>query len=362
MKIGKLTLDGYYNYGNVLQNYALRQVLLRYAEVVDSLWHEQDRFMVRTWHKWSWKEPVKYLINWRGFRNELLSDFHGMEMVRQGRIKEWCDRYIGIKRAADLSKIADDYDYFVVGSDQVWNHALVHGDAAYFLDFVPPEKRCSYAASFGISEIPEEERSFYQEHLQGYHNYSTREATGARLVQELTGQQATVDLDPVFLPGVSRWEQLLQPIERRPYIFLYMPLDASLAVARQLAAQQHLDIVYVAYNKSIRHPERNPGDCRIAVAPEEFLSLLYHAHCVVTGSFHATVFSVLFHKPFYTSVPERIGSRITDVLHLLSLSDHIIQHGQVPSASEPDWGRVDARVTALRTESLQHLKESLGLA
>ena len=48
MKIGKLTLDGYFNYGNVLQNYALRQVLLRYAEVVDSLWHEQDRFMVRT--------------------------------------------------------------------------------------------------------------------------------------------------------------------------------------------------------------------------------------------------------------------------------------------------------------------------
>ncbi|WP_051586230.1 hypothetical protein [Selenomonas sp. AE3005] len=111
MKIGKLTLDGYFNYGNVLQNYALRQVLLRYAGGVDSLWHELERFMVRIWYKWSCRELIKVIINWRGFRSILFSDFHGMEMVRQGRIKEWCDRYIGIKHVGDLEKIANDYDF-----------------------------------------------------------------------------------------------------------------------------------------------------------------------------------------------------------------------------------------------------------
>ena len=356
MRVGTITFHHADNYGAVLQAYALQQALLSLGVETELIDYDcpaiSDGYHVAHWNG-----------SLRGF---ILSLLWGRDIRRKNALFEHFRRqYLRLSPVvtkSELPALVQRYDAVITGSDQVWNHALVHGDAAYFLDFVPPEKRCSYAASFGISEIPEEERSFYQEHLQGYHNYSTREATGARLVQELTGQQATVDLDPVFLPGVSRWEQLLQPIERRPYIFLYMPLDASLAVARQLAAQQHLDIVYVAYNKSIRHPERNPGDCRIAVAPEEFLSLLYHAQCVVTGSFHATVFSVLFHKPFYTSVPERIGSRITDVLHLLSLSDHIIQHGQVPSASEPDWGRVDARVTALRTESLQHLKESLGLA
>ena len=121
MKVGTLTLDGYCNYGNVLQRYALRNVLLRYTDVVDSLWHEQERFMVRTWYKWSWKKLVKLILNYCGFRKEICSDFYGMEMVRQGRIKEWCDRYIGIKQVADLPKIAGDYDYFVVGINQVWN-------------------------------------------------------------------------------------------------------------------------------------------------------------------------------------------------------------------------------------------------
>ena len=84
MKIGKLTFDGYNNYANVLQNYALRQVLLRYVDAVDGLWHEQDNFRVRTWHQWSWKEPIKLLLNYHGFRSDIFSDFHGTEIVHEG--------------------------------------------------------------------------------------------------------------------------------------------------------------------------------------------------------------------------------------------------------------------------------------
>ena len=87
MQIGKLTLDGYFNYGNVLQNYALQQVLEAYGEV-DCLWHMLDNFLPRVWRRWGWKEPVKFVLNWHGFRNKLFSDAHGMEMVRQGKIKD----------------------------------------------------------------------------------------------------------------------------------------------------------------------------------------------------------------------------------------------------------------------------------
>ena len=122
MRIGKITLDGYFNYGNLLQNYALQQVLLRYATKVDTLWHTEDNFLPQTYWQWTWKQPVKYLINWKNFRTDFFSGLIGYEMVRQGNLKDWADRYIYFRKdVKELSKVIDEYDYFVTGSDQVWN-------------------------------------------------------------------------------------------------------------------------------------------------------------------------------------------------------------------------------------------------
>ena len=64
IRIAKFTLDGYFNYGNVLQNYALQQMLLRYADRVDTLWTQPYNFMPEVWWNWRWKEYIKWLINW----------------------------------------------------------------------------------------------------------------------------------------------------------------------------------------------------------------------------------------------------------------------------------------------------------
>ena len=64
-RIGKITLDGYYNYGNLLQNYALQQMLLQYADSVETIWHEADNFLPRTGFRFTWKEPIKYVLNWK---------------------------------------------------------------------------------------------------------------------------------------------------------------------------------------------------------------------------------------------------------------------------------------------------------
>ena len=363
MKIGKLTLDGYFNYGNVLQNYALRQVLLRYAEVVDSLWHEQDRFMVRTWHKWSWKEPVKYLINWRGFRDELFSDFHGMEMVRQGRIKEWCDRYIGIKRADDLPKIAGDYDYFVVGSDQVWNPHFSDLEHC-FLTFAPKEKRIAYAASISCPDIPEKDKPLFKQGLMEMAHISMREQAGADMVKSFSGREVPVVVDPTLLLTADEWRK----VSRQPawyhgedYILTYF-LGTRPEVVDKLSQETSLPVVNILDRDVYEH---------YVTSPDEFLWAIEHAKLLYTDSFHGTVFSILFRTPFVVcnrignEVESKMGSRIDTLLGYFGLECRRGTRANNYTISnpfdEPDWLKVDEVLERERQRTNDYLCEALGL-
>ena len=111
MKIGKITLEGFFNYGNLLQNYALQQVLLRYADTVENISHARINFLPQEFWHWTWKEWVKVVINYHDFRTNLLSGHIGLEMVRQGKLRDWSTRYIHTRNGVkNFSGIADEYD------------------------------------------------------------------------------------------------------------------------------------------------------------------------------------------------------------------------------------------------------------
>lgn len=211
MRIGKITLDGYSNYGNLLQNYALQQILLKYATKVDTLWHTEDTFLPKNYWKWTWKQPIKYLINWKNFRTDFFSGIIGYEMVRQGKLKDWAERYIHFRKdIKNLSNVIDDYDYFIAGSDQVWNPYF--NDNAYlkdnFLMFAPSEKRISYAASISAPTIPDSEIEIYKEGFAGMHALSLREQAGADLVKKFSGRDAEVHVDPTLLLSPQQWDEV----------------------------------------------------------------------------------------------------------------------------------------------------------
>ena len=157
--IAKFTLDGYFNYGNLLQNYALQYVLKKYADKVDSVWTMPNNFLPQSWWRWSWKEPIKWFINWKGFRDNFKIGRFGIEMARQARMRDFADRYINYRYDADLTLLDAEYDYFVVGSDQVWNPNWYFKN--YFLPFASPEKRISYAASSSSPDVPEAVKADY---------------------------------------------------------------------------------------------------------------------------------------------------------------------------------------------------------
>lgn len=353
-KIGTITFHRADNYGAVLQAYALQQALLSMGadtEIID-----YDAPYISKGYKAIQTGSLKAFIK------SLLT--YGTISSKRKAFNRFRKKFLHLSPPVTkekLPELARKYDAVVTGSDQVWNAPLTNWDGAYFLDFVEPEKRYSYAASFGISRIPAEDLGFYKEKLKDYHHYSTREETGARLLKEIMGKKAVVDLDPVFLPRVDRWKDLIHPIKRNPYVFIYMPEPNCIPFAKNLAKKRNLDIVFISYNKSILHPANNVGDTIIDVSPDDFLSILYHASCVVTGSFHATVFSAIFHKEFYVEAVDSFSSRIIDVLHVLSLEDRIITDEELPAQKPIDWMAVDKKVKERRELSLKHLSESLGL-
>ena len=362
MKIGKLTLDGYFNYGNVLQNYALRQVLLRYADVVDSFWHEQDNFIVNTWYSWSWKKPLKWIINYRGFREEIKWVMY--ECVRQGRIKEWCDKYIGVKRVENLLEVADNYDFFVVGSDQVWNPYLSNLQHC-FLTFASKEKRIAYAASISCVDIPQKDLPLFADGVMNMAHISMREQHGADMIRKISGREVPVLVDPTMLLTTDEWHKVsYQPnwYHGEDYILTYF-LGERPKFLNKLADEIGLKVINMLDRENYEH---------YVTSPSEFLWAIEHAKLMYTDSFHGTVFSILFRTPFVVcnrvgdDVSEKMGSRIDTLLGYFGLGERrgTKDNGYAinnPLAS-PDWSQVDVVLARERVRADEYLRQALNLS
>jgi hypothetical protein len=209
-------------------------------------------------------------------------------------------------------------DAYICGSDQIWNSYFQNGkDPAFYLDFVPANKlKISYAASFAIDALAEELKPFVKEKISRLDWVSVREASGVQLVQDLGIENVTQVLDPVFLLEPSYWQTFVKPISGK-YIFIY-DFDSN-PVLREFALQQAkaqgLQIYTV--NNNIRYADKN----FYLHGPDVFLSLVYGAELVLTNSFHAVAFSLIFQKQFMVfNRAEKINTRMRDLLASLHLS------------------------------------------
>lgn len=329
LKIANLTLDGYFNYGNVLQRYAVCNLLMGLGAEVVSLWFSpQAGFLPYLqshypWMKdsWDWKTWVKLGINWKGATHKMFSGQNAWEAARSAVIKSFVDRYIPMRYDVDFSKVADEYDYFVVGSDQVWNPNFA-GFEKFFMKFASMEKRIAYAASISCPEIPQDKFQAFIDGVNGMKEISVREQAGADLIQQLTGRRVQVVADPTMLVTAEDWRS----IARKPS---WLKGDEQLLVTYFLGKRPDSVIASIARENGLQIV--NMLDERVfehyAIAPEEWLWLIDHARFMYTDSFHGTVFSILFRTPFV--VTERVDagcaskmtSRIDTLLAKFDLSD-----------------------------------------
>ena len=307
LKIANLTLDGYFNYGNVLQRYAVCNLLMGLGAEVASLWFSpQAGFLPYLqshypWMKdsWDWKIWVKLGINWKGATHKMFSGENAWEAARNAVIKSFVDRYIPMRYDVDFTRVADEYDYFVTGSDQVWNPYFADLEKL-FIKFAPGGKRISYAASISCPEIPQDKLQMFIDGVRGMKAISVREQAGAELIEKLTGRKVEVVADPTMLVAAEKWRE----IARKPswlkgdeeILTTYFLGKRPDEVINRLAMEHGLKVVNILDEHVFEH---------YAVAPEEWLWLIDNASLMYTDSFHGTVFSILFRRPFV--VAERIG-------------------------------------------------------
>lgn len=282
-----------------------------------------------------------------------------------------------LRRFDDFHAIADRYDAFVVGSDQLWNPLGHLGDRAFMLEFAPPRKRIAYAPSVGVSRLEADAVAWLRDGVRGIPHLSVREATGARLLAEIAGVEAEVVVDPTLLHDRAHYERLAAGATRTrprdPYVLQYalcedryLRTQAS-DLARALGARR---VVLPKHRVDVQSRSRNTIKAW-GVGPREFLDLISGAAAVVTDSFHGSVFSILFGTPFFTFRRYddlRHGasfSRVEDLFARTGLSDRIVGLDSAPATAdrlEVDFATAHRALAAWRTRSRHFLASALRTA
>ena len=270
----------------------------------------------------------------------------------------------------DMRELNQAADYFLVGSDQVWNYELFgHAQEFYLLSFTDDDKhRLSYATSFGSLTFSADRkaREYFAEQIRRFERISVRETSGVALLAEEFGVKAEGVLDPVFLLNEADYDVLIQNSVYRylkNYLFAYIiwPLPRIMDAVRECSKRLGEECLCV------QNAMQDAGDGGLPVLAhvkaEDWLFLMKNSDFIFADSFHATCFAILFRKPFLVYVNRNIdGScRIYDLLELLELEDRIIdeEDGMSANAFEPiDYAAVYEKLRLYKEKSEQWLKDA----
>lgn len=380
-RIAIITLNGYFNYGNRLQNYAVQEVLKSLDFSVETVVNKtapvydtnKASGFVRKIERLSTMTPKeiiqKLFLRLTYFLNS--SEIINLEAERTKSFKEFTSKKIlevdlGLVEGNISSYLASRYDYFITGSDQVWNPYNLCGLPINFLTFVPKEKRIAYSASFGISEIPSEFVEQYREWLAGMHRISVREEAGAKIIKDLTGRDAVVLVDPTMMLTKEKWLSIAKPAVHRPkekYIVTYFLGKISKENRNRInkfAKQYNLEIISLA---DVKDKERYKAD------PAEFIDYINSASLVCTDSFHGVIFSILMETPFIVFKRQELGSnapsmysRIDTLLATFRLEDRKAENiSSQTQILNVDYSHIESILEGKRKKAIDYLKEALNI-
>lgn len=377
MKIGILTLPLHTNYGGILQAYALQTVLERMGHEVYEV--EKKRDWLPTYPP-LWKLPlsfgkrilIKYVLRRKGariFRERY--DTKVYPLLRQ-HTQRFINRYIHQYKVDQLSELKGKFDAFVCGSDQVWryiyNDSFEYDSANVYLKFLGDEpcKRIAYAASFGTEEweYPEDVTAECKKWIQKFDAVSVRESSGTKLCATYFDVAAKHVLDPTMLLTSEDYMSLVKRAdvpENNGNMFCYI-LDES---------REKSNVVIRIKDSLHLKPFFMNADCgrytdelekRIQPPVEAWLRAFNDSEFVVTDSFHACVFSILFHKQFVViGNPSRGLARIHSLLSIFGLQDRLVstQSQNIENLPPIDYAKVDTVLNQWRSDSMQFLTSNL---
>lgn len=356
MKVGIVTInDAKPNFGNKLQNYASVIVFQKLNCQVQTMLTEKQM------------DVKEYYV--RRFLN-FLSGYHLSEnqyfWKRFCRFREFDKKYLKMSNALLRGEnVQEEFDYFAVGSDQVWNTEWWYSELkkkAFLLTFAKNEQKICMSPSFGSNQLPNEWREYFADNLNTFRKLSVREEQGARIINELTGREAEVVIDPTMMLDVEEWRKLEHKLnvksKKGKYILKYFLGEQSehrREEIYQLAQENNMDIYELL--------DRNERELYSA-GPQEFLYLIDHAELVCTDSFHAVVFSILFNKPFLIFDRDEKGvsvmnSRIDTLLKQFQIKRYTIDNGE--KIFQCDYKNAMKILSRKKEQAYQFIRESINL-
>ena len=356
MKIKTITCHDVYNAGASLQAYALVTYLRNLGHDAEIIDYKPD-YLNRHYRLGGvgnsrYDKPIVK-------QAYLLANLPGRLRARCGMRKKRFDAfreaYLPLtKRYASFEQLKNEppvADVYFAGSDQIWNTQFPNGrDPAFYLSFASEGSvRASYAASFAASHADEAWAERQAAWITGLDYVSVREPSGVDILRGL-GIEGQAVLDPVFLLPAETWRTLaIMPEEDAPYMLVY-DFDGSGEIERAAKELAEKNGWQIRSLQKLPYADR----CDTETGPREFLGLIAGAQCVLSNSFHATAFSLIFQRPFMTfDRKENLNARMRDLVRLAGLESH-------NGAEEPiDWAAVQIRLDREIAASKAYIDEVL---
>ena len=231
----------------------------------------------------------------------------------------------------ELKKYAKKFDAIVCGSDQIWNPYYWGKDSAYYASFVEPQKRISYAASIGTTEVDDKNMNVIGNYIGQMKFVSVREESASEMLKSKCGVDATVVVDPTFMMSSDWWNEYAseERVLDGKYILTFFFDNGTKCrdFAKKLSEKHNMPIINIPETSMDLTGNNTIFPC---LSPKGFASLFRNAEYVITQSFHGVVLSIIFRRKFFVLDRETnynvsgLISRINDMLHRFGLEKRII--------------------------------------
>ena len=381
--IGLVTCYFHHNYGSMLQAYAtemiMQQMGLPFQTIAckapinymqeNKILYIIKKLLIADWKmrlgkmkiERAKKENPMFAKNWE-IRNKAFDQFAETFF----HVSPYC------KNREELTKMAENYSAFLVGSDQLWRtDSVEHG--YYTLEWVPGHiRKIAYSTSIGVKDVPWFQVEKNKRFMNRFDHIALREQSACDLVYKLTGRKVPVVLDPTLLFTGDQWLGIQQrePLTNGKYIFCYLLGDnpSQRKFIKRVKEKTGYKIVALQQLDDYISSDEGFADEAPYVGPCEFLNYIRNAEYVFTDSFHCSVFSILYKKNFFKfsrfaeGAKQSTNTRIDNLLHITGLEDRRMTKDKSVEdviSYKGSFDGVDARLNAYRKSSMDYLNNAL---
>ncbi len=345
MKVGIITYTHGTNFGQRLQNYALQTVLEKKGLRVKTIKQTNpygNMYLI--------KQVLVTPIIWiKDFTHEKNKTIRWIKFYKFN--KEYIKFYSRkLRFRGDNKWISTKFDKFIVGSDQIWSPISDYVSDNAFLAFANSYQKMTYVPSLSVNNLDEKKIDYYRNMIEDFPFISVREHRGAEILHSISDKEIRVLVDPTFLIDVNEWNRIRKKCKKKPTQPYLLAVFLGDYPEKEIEkANEVLNLVIMYINELTE------------MSPDEFLDAIADAEMVLTDSYHATIFSCIYHVPFInfsrSNYGETMNSRFETLYRLLGIDSRYWDdlRNNLASVYSIDFNSIDKRINDQRRYSSEFI-------